>query len=501
MHSRNLFFWLTVCLVATGAVLRLVDLGRYPLWLDEIYTVRLATNPVGFPTIWANSAKEIHPPLYYFLMRAILNFLPLTEFTARYVSAMAGILAPAALARYLLDARLRPGIVLTSVFLLVFSPFHLYHSQEARSYALSMSLLVIVAFIFRRAMMTGRPRYWVLHTVLWILLSYIHYFSLMLLAAEVIYIATGIFPKCSLRPRVLPFLISLAIIAALFSPLMPLLAGVIKNSPPTGRTLQTLTAWASLKTIVGGDYRYACPVYSAAGAVFLSGLLFLGAWQALHKKDLVLDLMAVVLPAFALLILLPAAGKTVPPYQERQFIATLPFILTLALSGATALWEKPAIWSKTLAFGSICGLVLAGVCGTWHYYTSHPKKHDLDLIQYLRLTAQPGDLILCNTYSAEATLDVYGGDLGLVYWGKPHLTDGQWRFSSRIGFVFGEEVHRDKTWADLESWNRLWLVYLPGQGPASLVEELTRQWVLVHQEKIGPFQVYLLQNPLSDSPR
>jgi len=99
--------------------------------------------------------------------------------------------------------------------------------------------------------------------------------------------------------------------------------------------------------------------------------------------------------------------------------------------------------------------------------------------------------VLCNTYSAETTFAFYG-DAQMMYWGKPQPDDGNWIFSSQIGLSFNEEVYWTNTWEDLMAQPRIWLIYLPGQGPAILTERLLAERSVLEQQTLGPFQVYLL---------
>lgn len=492
LHKRTQIAWSLLLLVLVGGALRFTGLDSQPLWLDEIYTLRLATNPASWHGVWLNTSRDLHPPLYYIFLRGILTALPINEFTVRLPSAVAGILAIALLARYLLDISMKIPVVLVSVSFLTFSPFHLYYSQEARSYASSMALLILVALVFRRAVLRAKPSYWILHTVVWTVLVYVHYFNLILLGAELTHMAVLAFRHQVSRSAQIGFLVSLIFICAFFLPLLSPVSEALQINPVVGRTSQSIVFWTSLKTIAGGDFRYNCPLYSSIGAITLLFLFTLGTFQVL-RRQLILDLTAVSLSLALLFLILPGMGKTVPPYEERQLLAILPFLAVLVSGGIALLWERPSIWQSLLLLIALIGLGFSSLCGIWRYYTAHPKAHDLDIVHYLRNFAQPGDLVLCNTYSAEATLDIYGRELGLTYWGKPRLVDGEWVFTSQIGFIFGEEIRRDKSLTDLPLGQRVWLIYLPGQGPADLVNLLTQQRMVEQRDQIGPFQVYLLR--------
>ena len=486
--QRTKVLWAMLGLILFGTALRWGNLGAQPLWFDELYTLRLATNRGGIGTIWANAAQDLHPPLYTLLQRGVLTFLPATEFTVRWLSAVAGVFALAVLARYLLDIA-GPGPAHVGTLLLAVSPFHLYYSQEARSYAFSVALLLLAALVFRRAVATRRPRLWLAHGLCLTILAYTHYFNLFIIGAEFVYLVGLTMRQQCPRQAWKGFLANVLLIGIALLPLAPAFLHASQVNPVTGRTTTHISLVSSLKALVGGESRYGHPVWQLVGAVVLIVLVTVG--QTIGIQQLLLDTAAVGLPLLFVFTLLPAAGYTVPSYEERQFLAVLPFAITLVTAGVTALWNRKSAWSKSIVLIAIAALLLSSFNGVYRYNSNFLKNQDFALVQYLHQAAQPGDLVLCNTYSAETTFAFYG-DAQMMYWGKPQPDDGNWIFSSQIGLSFDEEVYWTNTWEDLMAQPRIWLIYLPGQGPAILTERLLAERSVLEQQTLGPFQVYLL---------
>src|SRR5208283_2032042 len=103
-----------------------------------------------------------------------------------------------------------------------FSPTNVYYSQEARSYTLTILLVLLSSYFFVRAVEDGRRKYWVLWTIISILAFYSHDFSALVLVAQ----------ACSLffrkRPPWKPVIIGgLVILAAA----LPGLTYVFRASP------------------------------------------------------------------------------------------------------------------------------------------------------------------------------------------------------------------------------------------------------------------------------
>ncbi|MBI5514733.1 MAG: glycosyltransferase family 39 protein [Deltaproteobacteria bacterium] len=120
--------------LAAGALLRVPGLRRESFWLDELSAVRVATMDLhGLFThlqTW-----DVHPPLYFLLLKAWTALAGAGERGARSLSVLLGLGALAAtawLAGLLGGARAALG----GALLAATSPFLVYYSREARGYAL-----------------------------------------------------------------------------------------------------------------------------------------------------------------------------------------------------------------------------------------------------------------------------------------------------------------------------------------------------------------------------
>lgn len=480
--------WLMVGLILVGAMLRWSTLDAQPLWLDEFVTLRMATDQDGISGIWASVARRIHPPLHLLMTRSLLAFLPTDEFTMRWLSAASGTLALAILARYLLDA-VGPIPAVLGTSLLTVSPFHLHYSQEARAYAFSMTVLVFAALLFRRQLARGDLCGWLVHGFCLVVLAYTHYFNLFIIGAEALYVAALILWRRPSRQVWGGFLISMLLVGTSLLPLIAPFLQAFQVQRILNWTASRMSPISALKTLATGEHRYVSSICRSVGGGALIGLAGVG--LTLSTRGLLFDLLAFGFPFLFIFVLLSVLGHTVPIYEERQLLVVLPFAIALASAGIETFWRRRATWSRALALVAVAVVLVASLGGVYQYNNDYLKNQDFALVEYLREAAQPGDLVLLNTYSAEATFDFYGED-HLTYWGKPKLEETGWTFSTEIGLAFGDEVPRDATWQDLMARSTLWLIYLPGQGPAALTDELLEQRSVLKHREVGPFHVYLL---------
>lgn len=176
-------------LVLGGLALRVATLDEQGYWHDEIYSVAFLTGfdayvlpgsdldpaePARPAASWVqdlrqdrftenlarNLVHEGHPPLYYLGLKGWTELWGRSPITLRAFSLLAAVLTIPVL--YLLGHRMQgPRLGTAAALLLAVSPFHLYYSVEARSYAWSIlfaavALLAMVTLWQRTEAMPSR---------------------------------------------------------------------------------------------------------------------------------------------------------------------------------------------------------------------------------------------------------------------------------------------------------------------------------------------------------
>ncbi len=150
-HERLL---LALTLVV-GALVRVREALRTPLWFDELYSLSAVQR--SFEGMIEVVRQDVHPPLHLVLtwlwMRAGDSDLWVRE--ASIVAGLAGIAAVWALARELAG----PRAGLLAAALAALHPWHVHISQEARPYAMLWLTLTLAAWTaWRLASAPGRGR-------------------------------------------------------------------------------------------------------------------------------------------------------------------------------------------------------------------------------------------------------------------------------------------------------------------------------------------------------
>lgn len=196
--------WFQLLLCATlllGAALRFYDLGGKSLWGDEVLTA-IAVERYDLTGLLYNTIPPLRPWLDPYtdagidsrigshfpalLLAKAFEFTGADDFGLRLSAAFTGILGLAAI--YALGAALfGPWTGLTAALLLAVSPFHLYHSQEARYYALMVLLSLLSFYFLYKGLEDARWRWWIGLALVIVLNIYNHYFALLTIPALAAY--------------------------------------------------------------------------------------------------------------------------------------------------------------------------------------------------------------------------------------------------------------------------------------------------------------------------
>jgi hypothetical protein len=173
-----------------GSALRLYGLYRQSAWADEITTLLITDPALTFAQFWHLVLSDVHPPLYYLLLR---SWSAVSDLVARLPSAIFGILTVAAAAS--VKPLPAPGR-LAFMALLTVSPGAIEYAQEARSYSLLLLFSTVVtsaclSLVSNPTNDQAAIRAIVALAVAGIFASYTHYFGFLLAAAGAVAVWAG----------------------------------------------------------------------------------------------------------------------------------------------------------------------------------------------------------------------------------------------------------------------------------------------------------------------
>jgi mannosyltransferase len=196
-NTRGVALTLAAILLA-GVAIRGYRLSDKPFFFDEAFSSRL----IEFPLVemLRRAAHDVHPPLYYLLLKSWAAVVGTSPFALRSLSVLLG--GVTVLGMYLFavqafgDRRSQEaradgrGAGLLLAALVAVSVFQIRWAWEARMYTLGTALAAFSSWALLRAVRTSPPSRgpWVLYGILAVLFAYTHYYALFSIAAQAVFV-------------------------------------------------------------------------------------------------------------------------------------------------------------------------------------------------------------------------------------------------------------------------------------------------------------------------
>lgn len=167
---------LLVLIFVLGFGLRMINLNQ-SLWLDEAAQAVMSSKSVG--EIWFARQSDFHPPLFYIMAHYWIQ-ISRFEVWLRLLPVIFGLISILAIyfAAYRITDKKWVGVV--AAFLLAINPFHIYYSQEFRTYSLMMLLSIFSMWSFYK-------KHWSWH-IFNTLGLYSHYSYVFIVLAQFVYV-------------------------------------------------------------------------------------------------------------------------------------------------------------------------------------------------------------------------------------------------------------------------------------------------------------------------
>ncbi len=138
-NSKNLF----LILLFITTYLRVINIISEQLWEDEAISIAIASAPNN--SFWNVIIRDIHPPLYYLILRGWIILFGKSVFSTRLLSVLFSILTFPVL--YLIGKEIKDEkLGLIVIFLYSLSPFSIFYANEVRAYSLIHLLFTICLY-------------------------------------------------------------------------------------------------------------------------------------------------------------------------------------------------------------------------------------------------------------------------------------------------------------------------------------------------------------------
>jgi mannosyltransferase len=360
--------YVVAALFCVGVVLRVVAVGREPLWGDEALTLLISQWPARDLLL---SPIDPTPGLYYVLHKALIG-PHAGVVAARSISVVCGSLIP--LATYALGKSAGGrNVGLASMALTVLSFPLIDYSQEARAYSLLVLAVTLSAASFLWWARTNRTPALYCFAATLLLCVYVHFVAIF----WVVPISIGALAMRRSRELILA-------LGVVFLASMPEVVRLLMFPKDAFSWLSQPTASDAIAEIGRALFPFA-PIWPVAAAL-LCLLLFFGARQRWSPE--VAITLGVLLSAPVLMWLFGFAVK--PIFMPRTLLIAIPaFAVALSISFKGRPWTM--------------GAIVAAYALNLFFTGTVRQKTDWASAEAMLSSARPGDIVvLCPAWEAAA---------------------------------------------------------------------------------------------------
>lgn len=352
-----------IILLAFG--LRIWGLDSQSLRGDEAASVTYASLPAP-KILEITRFADPHPPLFYLVLHGWEKLVGPTEFAVRFWVLLPGVLAVASIYGFT-QQLVNRQVALMAALLLAINSFHVWHSQDVRSYTWLMVLGIWSVWILWRAIKTHHWINWAWYAVIIAVLLYTHYYAIFLVVGQGIYILqvsrsqgtrhtakkdlAGL-PIWTGRRILISWVISLVAVGLAFLPWISLswrfISGFTGDFDPA---LPHIVLWRGLNAFNGGLIDKLAPVSLWSTCLMLFACLGLWQFWRNNRSASIYLWLYLGLPILGV-IALTLRGQA---FTERYLMAALPpYLILLGIAFISLISGKSAI-GRSMA---VCGLIV-----------------------------------------------------------------------------------------------------------------------------------------------
>lgn len=166
---------LHIALITLGAILILIPAFHTNIWFDESYSVGLVNH--SFTEIWTIGGNDVHPILYYWMLK-IINILFGSNIVEYRIFSAIGIITLGIIGftHIKKDFGTKTGLLFT--FFSLFLPVMLNYALEIRMYSWTIVFVTLMTIYLNRFIYQKSIKNIILFGVFSILSCYMHYYAL-----------------------------------------------------------------------------------------------------------------------------------------------------------------------------------------------------------------------------------------------------------------------------------------------------------------------------------
>ena len=478
--SHPLFRILLVLGIGAILVFQFMNLTTASIWHDEAFSALLVE--YEFSEMISRISADVHPPLYYVMLKSWTDFTGNSVFMLRLFSLIFGLLT--VVATYLLAKEIfqKKLIATLASLILLFGSFQIQYNIEARMYTLATFFLIVSSFLLLRALKEKGMLWWVGYAVIAVAAIYTHYYTAFGIIAQFLFVLYWIFrdegfhlPSWLHNPDTKASFLSYLLITVLFLPWFPTFLKQL-SQVQENFWIPAMNIWSIPSTLFA--------MLSGAGATDPSRFGYV----------LIATVVGVVIATFFVLRTYPGKEKWLLPilaftpfffsfllsiktsiYLDRYFILFLP-PLFLILSAAI-FTIKISILRNLLVISSVIGVAISFPM-FWDTFAGPDKPGMVKAASYINERAQEEDKIFVGSSFVYFTHRYYNEtDIHPVLYAPNELS----HFSG-TALLNEEDIIRDFS-DNIEPGDVIWKIDTTGFG--NFQPDVPQSWKLVSEQNFS----------------
>lgn len=179
-------------------ILKMRKLTVMSLWHDESFSALLVQYNLN--EMIKRIILDVHPPLYYLMLRAWSFIFTNSLFSIRMFSVLFGALSVIALYFFAERAFKNRKLAFITSTLLALSSFQIQYDIEARMYTLGAFFLIISSYFLIRALEEKKWLWWILYSLSAVASIYTHYYAIFWILAQAIFFTGLIIKQSGINP-------------------------------------------------------------------------------------------------------------------------------------------------------------------------------------------------------------------------------------------------------------------------------------------------------------
>lgn len=373
------------------------------IWFDESYSAYLIRG--NFADIWSMTAVDVHPPLFYFLLKLWSLVAGTSVIALRSMSVFFGIVSIVLLFR-LLHRHFNLTVAIIGSFFFTLSPMLIRYGQEMRMYTIVITLVIAATDVMLCALDAKDPkksrRLWFFYAILIALGMWTHYFTATAWIAQLVYILyrQGIFKQGGLKkfwqdkPRRNTMLQTYGLAVLCYIPWIPFFFKQTM-SVQAGFWIGPVNLEA-LANFISESLLYVAPRelnnwLLPLVIILISLIIYLSLRTYRHAKQWAILALIFIPPVVLIILSLPPLS---PVYMTRYMIFSL--VLVWAFFGIIigSAIHQPKL-RKTALFATVL-IIICAVVGIVEVTNREPNGYVGYTVQDVIAVAEPGEPILMN---------------------------------------------------------------------------------------------------------